>query len=288
MPTIINFAPTGMLPTRDMTPHVPLSVSEIVADVHAAVEVGITMVHLHARAPAPGHEPTYQAEVYARIIAGIREFADDLVIGVSLSGRTFHRFHERTAALQLEGDLKPDMGSLTLGSVNFNKDVSISSPVMIQRLAAEMQRKGILPELEVFDTGMVNCAKYLARKGLLEPPHYFNLLLGNIACAQADLLTAGLMIRDLPADSYWSIAGIGAYQLPMSGVAIAAGAGVRIGLEDNIWYDRKRHQLASNRELLQRVHRIIAANEREVMTASDFRKRLKLHPGHGLYGRDPS
>lgn len=288
MQTIINFAPTGMLPTKALTPHVPLSVSEIVEDVHAAVEIGITMVHLHARAATPDQDPTYQAEIYAEMIAGIRKFAEDLVIGVSLSGRTYHRFQERADVLNLDGDLKPDMGSLTLSSVNFNKDVSISSPEMIQRLAAEMRQKGILPELEAFDAGMLNYAKYLERKGLIEPPHYFNLLLGNIACAQADLLHAGLLVRDLPGDSYWSMAGIGSYQLSVTGLAIAAGGGVRIGLEDNIWYDRQRRQLAQNTGLLHRVHRIMAANERDMMTPQEFRKRLKLQPGKGRYGRKSS
>ena len=88
------------------------------------------------------------------------------------------------------------MGSLTLSSVNFNKQASVSSPDMIQTLALEMKGRGILPELEVFDTGMINYAKYLERKGLLEPPHYFNLILGNVACAQADLLHIGTMLRD--------------------------------------------------------------------------------------------
>jgi 3-keto-5-aminohexanoate cleavage enzyme len=288
MKTIINFAPTGMIPTRAMTPHVPLSISEIIEDVHAAVEIGITMVHLHARDATADHEPAYQAEVYAEIIAGIRKFAADLVVGVSLSGRTYHRFHERSEVLQLDGDLKPDMGSLTLSSVNFNRDVSVSSPEMIKRLAVEMKKRGILPELEAFDSGMVNYAKYMERKGLLKPPHYFNLLLGNIACAQADLLHAGLMVRDLPPDSYWSMAGIGDYQLSISGMAIAAGGGVRIGLEDNIWYDRRRRQLAKNIDLLRRVHRIIAANDRDAMTSSEFRKRLKLNAGTECYGRIPA
>ncbi len=288
MHTIINFAPTGMIPTRAMTPHVPLSINEIIEDVHAAVETGITMVHLHARDAAADHEPTYQAEVYAEIIAGIRKFTTDLVIGVSLSGRTYHRFQERSEVLQLDGDLKPDMGSLTLSSINFNRDVSVSAPEMIKRLAAEMKKCGILPELEAFDAGMINYAKYLARKGLIEPPYYFNLLLGNIACAQADLLHAGLMIHDLPSNAYWSLAGIGDYQLPVSGMAIASGGGVRIGLEDNIWYNRERKHLARNVDLLERVHRLIKASEQELMSPEEFRKRLKLKDGKGRYGREPS
>jgi uncharacterized protein (DUF849 family) len=93
---------------------------------------------------------------------------------------------------------------------------------------------------------MINYAKYLERKGLLDPPHYFNLLLGNIACAQADLLHLGVMVRDLPPHSFWSVAGIGNAQLMMNSIAVAFGGGVRVGLEDNIWYDNKRSRLARN------------------------------------------
>ena len=187
---IVNLAPTGMIPTKEMTRHVPISVSEIVEDVHEASEIGITMVHLHARDERSG-EPTYRAEVYQQTIEGIRRLCPNLIVCVSLSGRTFQEFEQRAAPLQLDGDAKPDMGSLTLSSLNFNHMASISSPDMIQALAGEMLRRGVLPELEAFDVGMINYARYLEKKGLLEPPHYFNLLCGNIACAQADLLHAG-------------------------------------------------------------------------------------------------
>ncbi|HEM61570.1 MAG TPA: 3-keto-5-aminohexanoate cleavage protein [Chloroflexi bacterium] len=285
MDLIVNLAPTGMIPTREMTPHVPLTVDEIVEDVHEAWEIGITMVHLHARDEQDG-EPTYRAEVYARIIEGIRRYAKDLVICVSLSGRTFHEFEARAAPLSLEGDSKPDMGSLTLSSVNFNRVTSVSSPEMIQALAAEMKRRGILAELEAFDVGMVNYAKYLEKRGLLEPPHYFNLLLGNVACAQADLLHAGLMIRDLPSHSYWSLAGVGDAQLMMNAVAVAAGGGVRVGLEDMIWYDSRRTRLARNADLVRRIHGLAEACERAVMAPGQLRKLLNLRPGGGQYGRD--
>lgn len=283
---IISFTPTGMLPTRSMTPHVPVSVSEIVEDVHRAVEVGITMVHVHARDEATG-EPTWRADVYERILLGIRRFAPELVIAVSLSGRTFQEYEKRAEPLTLDGWAKPDMGSLTLSSVNFNRQASVNAPDMIQRLASAMQDRNILPELEAFDSGMINYAKYLESKGLLEPPHYFNLLLGNIACAQADLLHAGVMIRDLPPQSYWSLAGVGDAQLPMNAVAIAMGGGVRVGLEDQIWYDKGRTRLARNADLLTRIHALAEANERPLMKSSELRQRLKLHAGNGAYGRRP-
>jgi uncharacterized protein (DUF849 family) len=284
MDLIVNFTPTGMIPTKRMTPHVPVTANEIVDEVHEACEIGITMVHLHAREETT-HAPTYRASVYGRIIEGIRRFSKDLILCVSLSGRDFPEFEKRAEPLQLDGDLKPDMGSLTLSSLNFNRQASVSSPQIIQALAREMKRRGILAELEAFDAGMINYAKYLEHKGLLEPPHYFNLLLGNIACAQADLLHLGIMVRDLPPNSYWSAAGIGDVQLVMNSVAIACGGGVRVGLEDNIWYDSGRARLARNADLLRRIHILADANERNVMSPRTLRRLLNLEKGDGSYGR---
>jgi uncharacterized protein (DUF849 family) len=287
MEVVVNFTPTGMIPTKEMTPHAPISVEEIVEDVLRATEIGITTVHLHAR-DEESAKPSYSRDTYARIIEGVRAHDKEVVIGVSTSGRTFQRFSQRAACLQLEGDLKPDMGSLTLSSVNFNKVTSVSPPDMIRRLAEEMASRGIMPELEAFDAGMINYAKYLIDRGVLRPPHYFNLILGNVACAQADLLHVGVMIRDLPPASYWSLGGVGNAQLMMNSLAIATGGGVRVGLEDNIWFDLERTRLATNADLLRRVHTLIEANGRTVMSPASFRSRFELQPGHGAYGRPPA
>jgi uncharacterized protein (DUF849 family) len=284
MDLIVNFTPNGMLPTKKMTPHVPVTVAEIVEDVHRAVETGITMAHLHARDEETG-APTYRAEVYGRIVEGVRAHAPDLVICLSLSGRNWSEFEKRAAPLTLDGAAKPDMGSLTLSSLNFPREASLNAPDMVVALAERMQERGILPELEAFDTGMVNVARYLEKKGLLRPPHYFNLLFGNVAGAQADLLHVGALLRDLPPDSLWSLAGIGDAQLSMNAAAIAMGGGVRVGLEDNIWFDAARTRLASNADLLRRIHDLAACHGRAVMRPAELRARLGLAPGHGAYGR---
>ncbi len=280
---IVNFTPTGMIPTKSMTEFVPVLASEIVEDVRKAWELGITMVHLHARDAESG-EPTYKKEIYAEIIRGIRDFAPELIICVSLSGRNFKELSQRADPLYLEGDLKPDMGSLTLSSLNFNQTASMNAPAMVQELARIMKDRGILPELEAFDVGMINYARYLQKKGLIEAPFYFNLLLGNIACAQANLLHAGMMVNELPADSYWSLAGIGNAQLRMNSTAIAMGGGVRVGIEDNIWYDQRRTRLASNIDLLKRVHKLAEVHERKLMKPDELRAKLNLSSGNGNYG----
>ena len=281
---IINFTPTGMIPTKAMTPHVPVTVNEIVEDVHRAYELGITMTHIHAREEDTG-VPTYKKEVYAEIIAGIRKYAPDLVICTSLSGRDFNTLDKRADVLSLEGDLKPDMGSLTLSSLNFNKVASTNAPSIIEDLAKTMKSKGIVPELEVFDVGMINFGKYLVKKDYIRPPLYYNLLFGNIACAQTNLLHTGVMLNDIPEDALVSIAGIGKGQLMMNSLAIAIDKGVRVGLEDNIWYDAERTKLATNVELIERIHVIAKANNREIMTPTEFRIKMDMEPGYGRYGR---
>ncbi len=218
---IINFTPTGMIPTKTMTPHVPLSPEEIASDVLEGRQYGISMVHLHARDESG--EPTYKKEVYARIIEKIRETDDGLIICVSTSGRNWSEFDKRSECLELTGDLKPDMASLTLSSLNFNQQASINSPQMIQDLARKMGDLGIKPELEAFDLGMINYALYLNRKSLIAPPYYFNLILGNIACAQATVFNLGLLTNALPEDSLWSAAGVGDAQFTMNMLGMFGG-----------------------------------------------------------------
>jgi uncharacterized protein (DUF849 family) len=145
---------------------------------------------------------------------------------------------------------------------------------MIQDLARKMLDCGIRPEMEVFDLGMINYAHYLIRRGLIKPPYYFNLILGNIACAQATLLNLGLMINELPQGSVWSAAGVGDAQLRMNIMALISGGGVRVGLEDNIWYDAERTRLATNCDLIQRILRVAHAMGFEPYTHEEAREML--------------
>jgi 3-keto-5-aminohexanoate cleavage enzyme len=255
---IFNFAPNGLIPTKAMTPHVPISPDEIIEQVLDACELGVNMVHLHARHVEAG-TPAYEKEIYGEIVSGIRRRNRDVVLGVSTSGRTFSEFEQRSQCLELTGDAKPDFGSLTLGSLNFAKQASVNEPEMIQRLAKKMLDAGIRPELEVFDLGMLNYAHYLIRRGLVKPPWYFNLLLGNVAGAQADPMSLGLLASRLPAGAIWASAGLGDCQLTANTLALASGGGVRVGLEDNIYFDFERQKLASNRELVTRISEIAAA-----------------------------
>jgi 3-keto-5-aminohexanoate cleavage enzyme len=285
LPLPINFAPTGMVPTKEMTPHVPLSVAEIVGEVRQAWDLGITVAHLHARDEAG--RPTHDPAVYGAIIGQIRSFAPDLVICVSLSGRNDPSLSSRMAPLSLQGELKPDMGSLTLGSLNFSNQVSCNAPDLLRDLASVMLDGRILPELEIFDLGMANYARHLAGKGLLPAPRYANIILGNLATAQVDAGHLGLLIRDLPENTTWASGGLGRFQLPANQLGIALGGGVRIGLEDNLFWNAETRNLTTNLALLQRIHDFARLAERPVMSSKEFRTRLGLAAGFGAYGRLP-
>ena len=261
---IVNFTPTGMIPSKEITAFVPVSVSEIIEEVHQAFELGITMVHLHARDEEG--VPTYKSDIYGNILEGLDRYCPELVTCLSLSGRNFNEFEKRSECLELF----PDMGSLTLSSLNFYRQASVNSPDMIQKLAKKMNENGVKPELEIFDLGMINYAKYLTKKKILNAPHYFNIILGNIAGAQVDFSQIGSLINEIPNGSYWSLGGIGQAQLKANTLAIAMEGGVRVGLEDNIYFDSTKSKKATNIELITRIHHIAEIFGRNIMPSKEF------------------
>jgi len=262
---IINFTPTGMIPTKEMTPFVPITPNEIIEQVHEAFDLGITMVHLHAR-DSKTEQPTHKMEEYSLILEGVRRHCKSLVTCLSLSGRSVNEFEQRSECLEL----MPDMASLTLSSLNFTKQPSVNSPEMIGLLAKKMKEYGVKPELEIFDIGMINYGDYLIKKGIIAAPLYYNIILGNISGLQIDFSHIGTAVNSLPNGSIWSLGGIGNSQLPAATFAIAGGGGVRIGLEDNIYFNKSRTKKATNIELIARVHTLAEMFEREVMTPKEF------------------
>lgn len=275
-PFIINLACTGVIPTRAMSPHVPLSHAEIVEDVARCMELGVQMVHLHAR-----DEDGVQSadpERYGRLIEAIRALPGGraLVVGVTTSGRKDASFESRSRVLDLDGDAKPDMASLTLSSLNFVQSASINQPDTIRRLARRMLERGIKPELEVFDIGMANFARVLAHEGLLEGPLYVNVLLGNIAGAQPDLIQVAAILAALPHGCIVSVAGLGRFQLGANALGLLVADGVRVGLEDNIWLDSARKVHASNAGLVARAIEQAALLERHPLPVAELRRRLGM------------
>ena len=272
-PAPIVLVPTGMVPTRSSSPQTPLQVAEIVREVRDAVGLGITAVHLHAR--DADDQPTWRREVYAELITGIREFAPELVINVSTSGRNWADLEKRADVLFLDGDAKPDLASLTLSSLNFAGGPSVNSLQTVRDLARTMQERGIVPELEVFDLGMLNVARVLRREGLLDGVVPLNLFFGNIAGMQPTPTEFAAALAALPDDVLWSATGLGDYQGVTQAMAVHAGGGVRVGLEDGQFLDRARTIPATNLMLLERVHRYLELAERRMMSAEEFRAVVK-------------
>jgi uncharacterized protein (DUF849 family) len=275
-PLIVNAALTGMVPTRADNADVPLTPEEIAADAERCVRAGASIVHLHAR--DDDGSATYRSDIYAEIVAKVRERCPDVVVCVSTSGRVHKTFEERSEVLDLDGHLKPDMASLTLGSLNFPRQASVNEPEMIRRLAERMAERGIVPELEVFDVGMLDTAVYLVERGVLRPPLYVNLLLGSLGTLSATPFNLALLTEKLPTGTTWAAAGIGRFQFSMNALAIAMGGHVRVGLEDNLWLDVEKTRPATNRALVERLVRVATAMERGIATPAQAREIIGLPP----------
>lgn len=252
----------------------PVTPDEIIEDAIRVFDAGARVVHLHARDEKG--EPTPDAKVYEKIISAIREQRPGMVCCVTTSGRNWREFEQRAEVLDLKGPAKPDMASLTLGSLNFFTGPSVNALDMIERLAVAMKERDIKPEIEVFDTGMVNLAKYLERNRLIEGRKYFNLLFGNINTVPATIGNLSAMVASLPEDSLWAGAGLGLFQLPMNVASIVAGGHVRVGIEDAIHFDYAKEVVATNEQLVGRIVRIAGELQRPIATAQETRRMMGL------------
>jgi 3-keto-5-aminohexanoate cleavage enzyme len=267
---IINAAITGCVLDKSDTSHLPVTVKEMTDCARQVREAGASIVHLHAR-DADGR-PVCDAAAYRELVSSVRQACPDLVVCVSLSGRLVADVGQRAAALEA----RPDLASLTLGSMNFPTQASVNPPETIRELAARIHAAGAVPKLEAFEAGHINYAAYLISKGLLRPPHYFNLILGSLGAAPLDLVGLGHMVGILPPGSVWSVGGIGRHQLDANLLAIAAGGHVRVGLEDNNYFDRARTDRADNVRLVERIARIAREVGRDPATPAEARSILGL------------
>ena len=265
MKKIINFTPTGTQTTRSNS-FAPLTPNEIIDSVYEANEIGISIVHLHARDEVT-LENTYKKEVYQRIIEGIKIYCPELLICVSLTGRNFPELEKRSEVLQLY----PDMGSLTMSSLNFPSGTSINQPEMILSLINEMDKYGVQPEIECFDTGMLNYTNYIISKNILQPPYHINIILGNMYNGQCDLGTLSTIKNNLPSNSFTCLGGIGSQQLKSTTYGLLDFDGIRIGLEDNLYYKDK--VKTTNMELLKRAHRIMNELDMKHYTSKELREK---------------
>ncbi len=271
---IVNVCPTGPLLTKAVTPHVPIQPEEVIDDVCRSLELGASMVHLHAR-DRSGH-PTYRAEVYETMILGIRRHFPDAVIGVTCIGNDFPELEKRAEVLELDGAARPDLASLALTTFDLPCGPNPNPPEIVTALAERMRARGVKPELECFDAGMVATVAHLVRKGFLEPPFYVNLLLGGRYTCPATARHLSLLVDDLPAGSVWAATGLGQLQLSMNTLAIAMGGHCRVGLEDSIHWRPASGELATNERLVARVVEIARLFGRTPANRSRVRAMLGL------------
>lgn len=265
---VITAALVGAEVTRDQHPSLPLTPEEIAVAAEDAWRAGASVIHLHVRDEQG--RPTQDAGVFGRTIDLIRGRCD-AIIQVSTGGAVGMSPEERLQPVSL----RPEMATLTCGSVNFGDELFCNPFPMIRRFARTMRDLGVRPEIEVFDSGAVAAATRLVGLGLVEPPLHFDLVMGVPGGVPATARHLVCLVDSLPAGSTWTVAGIGRAELPMAVLAIALGGHVRVGLEDNIYY--RRGVLAeSTAQLVERVVRIAGDFGREIATCDEARRILRL------------
>ena len=266
---IITAALTGAEVTREQQPALPISPEEIAIAAAECAQAGASIVHVHAR--LPDGTPTQDKEIYRQIIAEVKKRCD-VIVQVSTGGAVGMTAQERLAPVTL----KPEMATLSMGTVNFGGDVFLNPPAEMELFAAAMREHGVKPELEIFDSGMLTTVHRWLKKGLLSGPQHFDFVLG-IPGGMAGTPEALIYLRSqLPAQSTWTVAGIGPAQLPLGTLAVVLGGHVRVGFEDNVFY-RKGELATSNAQLVARVARISRELERDVATPAEARALLGLH-----------
>lgn len=272
-PCIITVAITGSLPRKEHNPAVPITVEEQIASTHEAFQAGASIVHVHVR--EKDQSPSSDPAKFKAVLEGVREQCPGMIVQFSTGGRG-RAAHERGAMLCH----KPDMASLTTGSVNFPNMIYENPPELIDQLAGEMMTRRIKPEIEVFDLAMLYAAVRMAEAGELARPLHVQFVFGlkNTLPPEKEILAfeVGQLQKLLP-DATWTAAGIGRSQLQINRWALEMGGHCRTGLEDNIRFDKSR-LAASNADLVERLADICKEYDRRPATPAEARQILSLPP----------
>ena len=267
---IISAATTGSWPRKAQNPNLPTTPEEIARAAVACGEAGAAIVHVHVR--DENEQVTCDPERYARVREFVEAAGSDVVINMSTGGGAGTTTDEQRLA---PIDLAPEIASFDCGSLNFGERVFVNSPSFLRDMAQRMKAKGVKPEIECFEPGHVWNALRLIDEGLLEPPFWFQFVLGVRGGSPPEVKQLVHLVEMLPAGAHWSVCGIGRAQLPLGLAAMAMGGHVRTGLEDNIWY-HKGELAQSNTQLVARVARIAGELGRPLATPHHVRSLLAL------------
>jgi 3-keto-5-aminohexanoate cleavage enzyme len=269
---IISVGITGSRITRQQTPYIPITPEEIAQSGIEAWRAGASILHVHVRDPKTGLG-TQDPSIFKEVVDRIRHETDAILCLTTsgIPGRNLPT-HERLTPLSLN----PELVSFDAGSINMGENVFINLPEFLETLAKETLARGIKPELEVFEVGMVHtCVRYL-EKGLLKPPLHFQFVLGTSAGMPATAKSLLHLSESIPRGSTWSVIGVGQGQLQMAMIGMVMGGHVRVGLEDNI-YLSKGVLAKSNTELVERVVRIAKEFGRDIANPQEAREVLNLY-----------
>lgn len=271
MPCIITVAITGSLPTKRDNPAVPVTIAEQVESTHAAFEAGATLAHCHVR--RDDGTPTSDPDRFAALMEGLKKHCPGMIIQLSTGGRS-GAGRERGGMLSL----KPDMASLSTGSVNFPTRVYENAPDLVDWLASEMLAYSIKPEIEAFDMSMVFQAAKMVKDGRIKGPLHVQFVMGVKNAMPVDREVFEFYIRTLKRlapDATWTGAGIGRDQITLNRWSVELGGHCRTGLEDNVRLD-KGTLAPSNAALVKRVVDICAEYDRRPATVTEARRLLTL------------
>jgi uncharacterized protein (DUF849 family) len=285
---IISCAVTGSADSPGKNPAVPVTPVEIANSCIDAAKAGAAVVHIHVRDPKTT-KPSMDGALYREVVERIRASGTDVLINLTTGpGARFEHDPDDPSkagpASTLRGpqdrvrhiqELRPEICSLDMGSMNMGNRVFINTPAHLQTMAVAIREARVLPELEVFETGHLLLAKRMIETGHIKPPGMFQICLG-IAWGQPATPEAMSYMRSLlPAASPWFAFGISLYQFPMVAQAVLLGGHVRVGLEDNLYLEKGK-LAPSNAALVEKAASIIAMLGDNVATPAEAREILGL------------
>ena len=270
---IISACICGAEVTKEQNPNVPYTVEEIVREAKSAYDAGAALIHLHVR--WDDGTPTQSKERFQECVDAIRKECPDVIIQPSTGGAVGMTDLERLESTDIVPT--PEMATLDCGTCNFGGDeIFTNTDTTIENFARIMKEKGIKPELEVFDKGMIDTALKVAdRKGLLVHPMHFDFVLGvQMTATIRDLV---FMAESIPAGSTWTATGLGKNAWHIAAATISLGGHVRVGFEDNL-YMEKGVLAESNGQKVAKAVEIAKLLGREIATPDEAREILSLPP----------